>query len=81
MNPALGVAHQLFSAIIDPENAKAGMMVILLFPSLLGGAIAGYVMKNLYEPMLLYTRFKHELDIEEQNHQNGQEEVQQQNHD
>lgn len=62
MNPALGVAHQLFSAIIDPEHAKAPMILILLIPSLIGGAIAGYVMRQIYEPLLLYTRFKHELD-------------------
>lgn len=48
VNPALGVAHQLFSAIIDPEHAKAQMILILLFPSLIGGAIAGYVMKHIY---------------------------------
>lgn len=40
------------------------MILILLFPSLIGGAIAGYVMKKFYEPMLLYTRFKHELEMD-----------------
>ena len=48
MNPALGVAHQLFSAIIDPEHAKASMILILIFPSLIGGAVAGYVMRQFY---------------------------------
>lgn len=61
VNPALGVAHQLFSSIIDSTNAKPQMILILLFPSLIGGAIAGFVMRQFYEPMLLYTRFKHEL--------------------
>ncbi len=65
MNPALGVAHQLFSAIIVPEHAKAEMILIVLFPALIGGALAGYVMRQFYEPMLLYTRYKTELDLEE----------------
>ena len=33
------------------------MILILLFPSLIGGAIAGYVMKKFYEP-------KHELEMD-----------------
>ncbi len=65
VNPALGVAHQLFSAIIDSEHAKPQMILILIFPALIGGAIAGYVMRQFYEPLLLYTRFKHELDAED----------------
>lgn len=62
VNPALGVAHQLFSAIINSDEARPEMILILLFPSLIGGAIAGYVMRQFYEPMLLYTRFKSELE-------------------
>lgn len=48
MNPALGVAHQLFSAIIVPEHARAEMILIVLFPALIGGALAGYVMRQFY---------------------------------
>ena len=58
MNPALGIAHQLFSAIIDPSHANPIMILILLIPSLIGGAIAGFVMRQIYEPLLLYIRFK-----------------------
>jgi glycerol uptake facilitator-like aquaporin len=59
VNPALGVAHQIFSSIIDPEHARAEMILMLIFPALIGGAIAGYVMRQYYEPMYLYCKFKH----------------------
>jgi len=62
VNPALGVAHQLFSAIIDPSHANPLMILILIFPSLIGGAVAGYVMRQVYEPLLLYIRFKNEFE-------------------
>lgn len=81
VNPALGVAHQLFSSIINSENAKPEMILILLFPSLIGGAIAGFVMRQFYEPMLLYTRFKHELEVEEDRKNENQMDSNQQNHD
>lgn len=66
LNPAAGVAHQLFSSIIDSAHASPFKALIVLVPSLLGGALAGLVMREIYEPLLLYTKFKHEFDNEEE---------------
>jgi uncharacterized membrane protein YfcA len=59
LNPALGIFLQMVAAI-----AKGDPLVFfrdiwpLVIPSLLGAIIGGYFMKRIYEPLLLYIKYK-----------------------
>ena len=65
LNPAIGLTYQILSGIVTDSTLLA-YSPILVFPSLIGGVLAGYTMYYLYEPLLLTIRFKEELDDEEE---------------
>lgn len=65
LNPGIAVPAQLFASLINPEHANPLKSLIVLIPSLFGGFFAGLIMKKLYEPLLLYSNFKTDLEEEE----------------
>lgn len=59
INPAIGIAIHLVAAIIqgDPLILLRDVWPVFL-PSLLGAFIGGYFMLRVYEPLLLFIKYR-----------------------
>lgn len=65
VNPAIAVPYQILASILTPEKAVFWKLIYVIVPSLIGGGLAGYTVGKFYEPLLLFTKFKGELEMDE----------------
>lgn len=69
LNPGVGISLQLVAACAQGDAVIFWRDVWpLVIPSLLGAIIGGYFMTKLYEPLLLYIRYKDLSDEEIEDH-------------
>lgn len=58
LNPTVGIFYQIGTAISKADPTYLSWVWILIVPSTIGGFLGGLFMYKVYEPLLLYTKFK-----------------------
>ena len=65
LNPSIAIFYQIGTAIAKADPIHLKWLWILIVPSTVGGILGGIFMYNVYEPLLLHTKFKdYEFDYE-----------------
>ena len=58
LNPTVAIFYQIGTAIQKADPNYLTWLWILIVPSTIGGLLGGLFMYKVYEPLLLYTKFK-----------------------